>query len=146
MPRGSCLCGEVTFDVEGELTPIELCHCAKCKKAYGSAFAATLYARSEHFRWLSGEDRVSCYDAPLEETPPAYRHSFCSQCGTPLPLLWDGFPLVEIPAALLDDARGSRPVYHMFVGQKAAWFEIAYSLERHDTGAPLPRKVIRSLL
>ena len=143
---GGCLCGVVRFEVAGELTQIELCHCAKCKKAYGAAFAATLYARREEFRWLAGEDRVASYDAPPEESPPAYRHSFCATCGGPLPVLWDGFPLVEIPASLLDDVAGSRPAYHMFVTQKAPWHDIADDLPQHSEGGPSEEKVLRSLL
>ena len=89
---------------------------------------------------------MATYDAPLEETPPAYRHCFCDTCGSPLPLSWDGFPLVEIPAALLEDAGASRPAYHMFVAQKAPWHEIADGLPRHDRASPPSEKVIQPLL
>lgn len=34
MVQGSCLRGELFFEVEGPLSEIELCHCRKCKKAY----------------------------------------------------------------------------------------------------------------
>jgi hypothetical protein len=145
MQRGSCLCGEVRFEVDGPLTPIELCHCAKCKKAYGTAFAATLYTRSESFRWLAGEEHVSSYDAPLEQSPPAYRHCFCTGCGSPAPISWEGFPVVEIPVSALDGPVDRRPVYHMYECQKAAWFEIRDALPRYDEGAPLAEKVIQAL-
>jgi len=102
MPRGSCLCGDVAFELTGTLTSIELCHCDKCKKAYGAPFAATLYGKKTGFRWLWGEEQVVSYDAPLEDAPPAYRHSFCSRCGSPLPLVWSALPIVEVPATSLD--------------------------------------------
>jgi len=146
MPTGSCLCGAVRFEVAGEVSQIELCHCVKCRKAYGAAFAATLYARAEDFRWLEGERRVATFDAPLESTPPAYRHCFCTACGSPLPLVWDGLPLVELPAATLDDPIGVRPRYHMFTSQKPEWFEISDGLERHDGPSPFAEKVIHSVL
>ena len=59
MAAGRCLCGAVRFEVGGELTQIELCHCVKCKKAYGAAFAATLYVRSENFPSIFGVVRPS---------------------------------------------------------------------------------------
>ena len=146
MPAGRCLCGAVRFEVGGELTQIELCHCVKCKKAYGAAFAATLYAGRGSFRWTAGEDLVASYDAPLEQSPPAYRHSFCRTCGSPLPVGWDGFPLVEIPAALLDDVAGACPAYHMFVVQKAPWHETVDDLPQHPDGGPPAEKVLMPLL
>jgi hypothetical protein len=146
MTRGSCLCGAVRFEVTGALSEIELCHCRKCRKAYGSAFAATLYAHARGFRWLAGDSLVARFDAPLESDPPAYRHSFCRRCGSPLPLLWEGFPWVELPAACLDDPVDGRPRYHMFTDQKAQWFEIADRLERFERASPLDAKVIQSLL
>ena len=146
MATGSCLCGGVAFEVGGPLTRIELCHCARCKKAYGSAFAATLYAWRRHFRWLRGEARVTTYDAPLRSAPPAYRHVFCGVCGSPLPISLAGEDLVEIPAALLDEDSGSKPEYHMFIQQKAPWFEISDSRKQFDAGAPLAEKVVQELL
>ena len=44
MIRGSCLCGGVKFEVRGSKGPFELCHCNRCRKATGSAFAAALRA------------------------------------------------------------------------------------------------------
>lgn len=38
MISGSCLCGEITFEVSGELAPIQICHCTQYRKAQGRAF------------------------------------------------------------------------------------------------------------
>ncbi|MBB3133927.1 hypothetical protein FHS26_001643 [Rhizobium pisi] len=35
---GSCLCGAVAYEVEGEPLRVGLCHCADCRKSSGSAF------------------------------------------------------------------------------------------------------------
>src|SRR5262245_36082630 len=104
MAQGSCLCGEVAFEVGESLSDIELCHCRKCKKAYGAPFAATLYCKKDGFSWIRGRARVKTYDAPLEESPPAYRHCFCGRCGSALPLVWDDLPFVEVPVSSLDAA------------------------------------------
>ena len=42
MIKGSCLCGGVKFEIRGSKGPFELCHCNRCRKATGSAFAAGL--------------------------------------------------------------------------------------------------------
>jgi hypothetical protein len=48
MFTGSCLCGGVRFSVKGELQPLQLCHCAQCPKAQGSAFASALPINVNH--------------------------------------------------------------------------------------------------
>ena len=35
--RGSCLCGKVTFEIEGNFEQFFLCHCERCRKDTGSA-------------------------------------------------------------------------------------------------------------
>jgi hypothetical protein len=146
MVTGSCLCGGVAFELDEPLSPIELCHCNKCKKAYGAPFAATLYCRRTAFRWREGEALVTSYDAPLQESPPAYRHSFCARCGSALPLLWDELPIVEVPVASLDDAVEGRPAYQMFESQRSSWLGSTDTLRSYACGAPLREKVVQALL
>lgn len=37
--QGSCLCGAVTYLVSTPLKAITHCHCKKCQKSHGAAFA-----------------------------------------------------------------------------------------------------------
>jgi len=71
MVRGGCLCGSVSFEIDGELTSIQYCHAVRCRKATGSAFEAELAARADTFRWVRGAELVTVYEAPrLREAPP----------------------------------------------------------------------------
>src|SRR5437870_1673937 len=134
--KGSCLCGDVGFEFREPGTPIEFCHCSRCRKAYGSAFAATLYVMASDFKWIRGEDLIRVHDLPLQKEPPAYRHVFCGTCGSPLPIAMDRFGVVEIPAGTLDDDPVTRPMRHIFTGKKAAWFEITDGLPQHSEHVP----------
>jgi len=40
MIPGSCLCGGVRFAIAKAVGPFELCHCRRCRKSSGSAWAA----------------------------------------------------------------------------------------------------------
>jgi hypothetical protein len=42
MHLGSCLCGAVRFEVEGDFQQFYLCHCGRCRNDSGSAHAANL--------------------------------------------------------------------------------------------------------
>ena len=71
MVRGSCLCGGIAFEIDGRLTPIQVCHARRCQKATGGAFAPELAAKRDGFRWLRGEELLSSYEAPILRAPPA---------------------------------------------------------------------------
>ena len=126
--RGGCLCGGVRFAVARAVGPLELCHCARCRKASGSAFVAGLGVLASDFRLLAGAELVQTYEAPILERPPAYRVSFCSRCGSPVPSAAPGAGWFEIPAGLFDDDPRVRPDRHIFVDGKSAWFPITDSL------------------
>ena len=55
MLKGSCLCGAVHYEVHSALGPIVLCHCSKCRKANGSAFAANAVLNTRDFTLVRGK-------------------------------------------------------------------------------------------
>ena len=130
MIRGSCLCGEVRFEIDRVVGPFELCHCSRCRKASGSAFVAGLGVRVEDFRLLAGAELVRAYEAPVLETPPPYRSAFCSRCGSPVPDPPPDARWFEIPAGLLDDDPELRPDRHIFIECKSPWFPISDALQQ----------------
>jgi hypothetical protein len=136
--RGGCLCGGVRFELARAVGPFELCHCSRCRKASGSAFAAGLGVRVEDYRLLCGAELIRTYEAPIRERPPAYSAAFCSRCGSPVPNPPPDATWFEIAAGLLDDDPGVRPDKHIFVERKSAWFPISDALPRF-TEAELAR-------
>jgi hypothetical protein len=136
MVEGSCLCGGVKFAVDGRLTPLQYCHCKRCRKASGSAFVAAVAARTDDFRWVSGADLVEVYVAPIREAPPPYRSAFCRRCGSDLPVFDAERPFVVIPAGVLDTHPDIQPLRHIFVGLKAPWYEIHDGLPQFEGHVP----------
>lgn len=144
MIRGSCLCGAVEFSVSGELTPIQLCHAVRCRKATGAAAAPELLALAASLRWLRGAELVTIYQAPLLRDPPPYRRAFCKTCGSPLPVELAGSAFVLLNPGVLDDDPGTRPFRHAFVAQKASWHELSDDLPRFEAQPPAPPGVART--
>jgi hypothetical protein len=138
MIRGSCLCGGVAFEITGDVTPIQLCHAERCRKATGAAVAPEMLAEARGLRWIRGADLVRQYRAPLLQEPPAYVRAFCATCGSPLPAAIDGTPYVNVNPGVLDDDPGTRPFRHAFVAQRACWHEISDGLPRFDGRPPRP--------
>ena len=114
---GSCLCGQVRFQVEGKFERFYLCHCDYCRKDTGSAHAANLFSSTATLRWVSGEDKVRQFNLP------ATRHnkSFCGTCGSALPGMQMNGQLLKVPAGSLDTDVLLRPNAHIFVSSKARW-------------------------
>ena len=136
MVTGSCLCGQVSFEIHGPLTPIQYCHARRCRKATGAAFAAEVAAKAADLVWTRGQSLVSVFEAPLLTAPPRYRHAFCRVCGSPVPVALDGTDLVVLHAGVLDGEPETRPFRHIFVEQAAAWHTITDDLPRFDRRAP----------
>jgi hypothetical protein len=114
---GSCLCGEVTFEVVGDFENFYLCHCSRCRKDTGSAHAANLFSSTARLNWLSGEENVSTFNFRSE----GHIKSFCSTCGSALPNLQFGGKLLVVPAGSLDSDVPIRPQGHIYFGSKANW-------------------------
>lgn len=131
MIHGSCLCGEVTFELSGDVMELANCHCSECRKAYGAAFGTVAVVEKEHFKYAGGEELIRSF--PQSKRVNRY---FCGRCGSPLPMVEDWDPLVGIPAGLFDDDIGTRVSSHIYVGSKAPWWEITDTVPQHDEYPP----------
>jgi len=78
---GRCHCGQIAFEGEANPESVTICHCTDCQRLTGSAFRVFLHADSAHFAILSG--RPKGY-VKIAESGNRRRHTFCSDCGTPI--------------------------------------------------------------
>ena len=138
MISGSCLCGQVRYEIEGKISPIWLCHCSKCRRRTGSAFHASAICGADNFHWRAGEELTREY-----EDTPDYISRFCGRCGSPVPQQLRGTDLVFLHVGALDGDPEREVVHHIFTGSKAPWYEISDDLPQFP-GAPGP-SVVRTL-
>ncbi len=130
MLRGSCLCGEIAFEIDGPLAPLSHCHCSICRKQHGTAFGSFAAAPAKSFRWLRGAEGIRRF----ESSPGAFR-GFCPRCGSVVPAA-PGGETVFVPLGLVDGDPKLGPLPHIFVGSKAPWHEIADFATRFDAFPP----------
>lgn len=123
---GSCLCGQVTFVVKGELRPVIACHCRQCRKTSGHHVAATSARRDKVA--ISGE--VTWYGSSADA-----RRGFCGICGSNL--FWDGAgENLSIFAGTLDQPTGLRLSGHIFCADKGDYYEICDGLPQAPASDP----------
>ena len=114
---GSCLCGAVRYSATGEEKRFYHCHCTRCRKASGTGHASNLFMQGK-LEWLSGENEISSFTPPDAKR---FSNTFCTHCGSRVPLFNEAHGMVFIPAGSLDDEPGLHPEARIFVGSKAAW-------------------------
>lgn len=71
--RGSCHCGAVRFEADGELVGLETCNCSYC----AAAGYVHWYVQPEQFRLLAGEDSLQDYRFGTLTS----HNTFCRTCG-----------------------------------------------------------------
>jgi hypothetical protein len=131
--RGSCLCGEVRYVIDGEPLVARHCHCLRCRRARGALHASNLVVPSAALRFTHGAERVREYKLPEARF---FTQSFCGDCGSPTPRVDAGRGIAIVPLGGLDDDPGVAPREHIFVGSKAAWYDIPGDLPQYPEGPP----------
>ena len=132
---GSCLCGEVAYELEPPLALIVDCHCSRCRKARAAAFAANLLVPAGALHWLRGEERLQTWAVPGAKR---FAARFCRRCGSSCPRIDPERAIAVVPAGTLDHDPGAREGLHIFVGSKAPWYEIRDALPRFEQAPPEP--------
>ena len=130
MYLGSCFCGAVRYEVSG-LEMLTYCHCSRCRKVSGSAFATNATVRENELRIVSGEQNLRDHDAG------GVHRVVCGTCHAPLFSRRDARPgLLRLRLGSLDSSIDERPILHCFVGSKANWHEICDDLPQHSERPP----------
>ncbi len=127
--KGSCLCGEVAYEIEGPFKIFQYCHCSRCRKSSGSAHASNLFVPPERFKWTKGEKYLGRYEHPDAKY---FASTFCKQCGSSLPWAVQGGKNIVVTAGTLDDDPSIRAMSNIFWQSKAIWFEETHKLPKHD--------------
>ena len=87
--RGSCLCGDVAFELRG--TPLRMtnCHCSRCRRGRSAAHATNLVYPLDAFSWVRGESQVADFQLPDARY---FGTAFCRRCGSDVARVFDGAP------------------------------------------------------
>jgi hypothetical protein len=129
--RGSCLCGAVAFEVTEPFKVIHNCHCSRCRRARSAAFTTNGFTSAGGTRFTRGEEHVRLYKVPDARF---FTHAFCDTCGSGLPRIDPERKIAAVPLGALDDDPGQGPVDHIFIANRADWYEPGDDLPRFEQG------------
>ncbi len=126
MYLGSCLCGGIAYEVEGELGEFGYCHCRSCQKASGSAHGANAPVDRGRFRLTGSTDTLR----EIESSTGKFR-AFCSRCGSPVYAYLAASPeVLRLRLGSLDTPFPKQPRARTFVSENASWHPIGDDLPR----------------
>src|SRR5690349_5102994 len=106
MPKGTCVCGAVEFEVRPPYRFFQYCHCSRCRKRSGSIHAANLAVMADQLTWLRGEAHVKRFEL---DGAKSWCNCFCDLCGSGLPWATRNGKAFIVPAGALDDDPIERP-------------------------------------
>jgi hypothetical protein len=124
--QGACGCGAVRYEVADEFRYAANCHCSRCRAATGSAFKPFAGIERDRLAVTQGADELTVFgDEDLNDTR-------CAVCGSLLYSVVREGEWLHVALGSLVDAPAIRPAEHIYVGSKAAWFEITDELPQND--------------
>ncbi len=125
---GSCLCGGIRYEIHGEIGDIIECHCQRCRKANGTAFATNAPIQKADFKIVKGEALFKKF-----ASTPTTERCFCSECGSPIISIKAETPdTYRLRIGTLDTLLEHKPTMHIFTAYKAEWDTICDGLPQYD--------------
>ena len=131
--RGSCLCGEVKFEVKEPFKLARNCHCSRCRYGRSTAHACNGFVSFDGVQFVSGEDRLREFKVADARY---FTQVFCEVCSSLMPRRDKGRDISVIPMGALDNDPGIRTSDHIFTRHMAGWHEITDGLVQHPEGPP----------
>ena len=116
--KGSCLCGDVEYEITGLQTDFWHCHCERCRKATGTGHASNLIFAPAELTFTKGEEYVARFKVPDAKF---FTNVFCTHCGSRLPNYSVERGFAVVPAGSLDSDPGVTAGGRIFKGSAASW-------------------------
>jgi hypothetical protein len=119
--NGGCLCGEVQYEIHGELRDIVNCHCSKCRKFHGN-YGAYTSVKVEKLSIIQ-QNSLKWYKSITDETPNVHR-GFCSECGSSLFWHPSDQPYIAVAAGSLNSPTHLKTLGHVWCSQISDYYKI----------------------
>lgn len=125
---GGCLCGAISYTVDGRLREVINCHCGQCRRFHGHFAAYTAAPRSKVT--IQDQDKQLKWYASSEKA----RRGFCGRCGSSL--FWDEYrsELLRITAGSLDQPTGLQTTTHIYTADHGDYYVLADELDKRPRG------------
>jgi len=127
MIQATCLCGAIAFEVEEISGMVFNCHCSRCRKSSGAAFATQVISKRNTLRVSKGRDFICEYESP------SYIRTFCSKCGSRLMNYGKtGSDYLSVAVSAINNRNDLKPIGECFVTEKLSFIQLDNSIPHHS--------------
>jgi hypothetical protein len=123
---GKCSCGAVHYEVADAFEYALNCHCVSCRAETGSAFKPLGGIARDQLELTEGGEAL------LVVGHEDGNHTRCAACGSLLYSVVRDGAYVHVALGSLVDTPSIRPTVHIWVSEKAPWYEITDDLPQYD--------------
>lgn len=117
MPKltGGCLCGQISFEADGDIAIMANCHCKDCKQITGAAFATLIFMNEADVK-IAGE--TSSYEHSADSGSVMTKR-FCPNCGSQMFGQGSARPgMIALRAGVINEQEHIKPKVNVFAASK----------------------------
>jgi hypothetical protein len=119
---GGCFCEAIRFSINAVPLLVYACHCTRCQRRSGSAFALWMLVKPESFAVTRGTPKLW---RQIDAGGIKSAHWFCVNCGGGIVNEKSSRPdAIAVYAGTLDDTSWMRPIAHVHLRHAQAWQRI----------------------
>ena len=115
---GSCLCGEIRYEINGEPMRAANCHCDDCRKATGASYATNFFFKENDIVVTQGSPKEFSHKSDKGNT---MIKQFCGNCGSQLFGKNSNRPnMVSLRAGVQDQTDLIKPTVNVYLSSRIA--------------------------
>ena len=117
MYTGSCLCGAVRYEIDGEVGRTSKCWCTMCQKQHGAAFGPYANVAFAALRFTHGAQAIARY-----ASSPGVERTFCKVCGSNL--TWQAQSdrdVIGVTLGTFDTPYDGLVTHDLYIESKPGW-------------------------
>ena len=121
--KGSCQCGEISYELSGSPIALYRCHCTDCQTGSGAAFGMSMWVKKDDFELTSGVLKSFVRTADSKAKIESF---FCGSCGVRIYTCAavSGSECLVLKPGTLHDTSALHPCADIWIQSKQAWFEL----------------------
>lgn len=119
---GSCLCGSITYQIDGEPAFVAACHCLDCQKQTGTSFSPVAVIKESQ---LSTQGNTAVYTTIGNSGQKVHGH-FYRDCGSPIYSQLEAQPgMLAMKAGAFDDTSALTLQAEIYCETAQSWLSLA---------------------
>jgi hypothetical protein len=117
MKTGSCLCGAVSFEIDGPLADALACHCTQCRKMTGNYWTST-HVSDGDLKFIKKDGLKWFYSSAQA------KRGFCKECGSSLFWKQNDSSVTSLCVGSIDGKSGVKLAGHIYCDSAGDYYTI----------------------